>query len=358
MKISSLCLTLAVASVAGANVVPDRRPEPRADFAGYHIIEATANSQEALDILRQLERAEVAGLEFWSHPAHADIPFSISVQPELVTVLKEFLDANNVTHATVADDLQSLIDEEMKGIEAEFEAEFDGELSYRDPSASYYVAENYNDLRQITLHMREIRKSHPGIVSISSIGTTAQGRSIDMVTLSAGNTKSAGIWLDCGIHAREWVSPAFCVYTVKKLAEQGVNGPLGKFDFYIVPVANPDGYKYSWETNRMWRKNRSPCAKSNDIAQQQQQQQPQVEEAAAVKQFWGQQQFPQQQFPQQQFPGNNPFGGFGGIFGQQQQQQQQQQGFAPLRPPHSPGKRTCEGVGKCYCPYLIHGPHF
>ena len=93
------------------------------------------------------------------------------------------------------------------------------------------------------------------------------------------------------------------------------------------------------------------CAALDEVEQ------PEVEEAAATKQFWGQQspqqqfpqqQFPQQQFPQQQFPGNNPFAGFGGIFGGGQQQQQQ--GFAPSPPLHSPGRpqKDCrrKGVGK------------
>lgn len=35
------------------------------------------------------------------------------------------------------------------------------------------------------------------------------------------------------------------------------------FDFYVVPMANPDGYVYSNTTNRMWRKNRAKTTKSN-----------------------------------------------------------------------------------------------
>lgn len=34
---------------------------------------------------------------------------------------------------------------------------------------------------------------------------------------------------------------------------------LTAVDWYFVPLANPDGYEFSHETNRLWRKNRSPA---------------------------------------------------------------------------------------------------
>ena len=46
----------------------------------------------------------------------------------------------------------------------------------------------------------------------------------------------------------------------------GKMGMLGHFDFYIIPVLNPDGYKYSWTTNRMWRKNMRPVGSAGAAA--------------------------------------------------------------------------------------------
>lgn len=32
---------------------------------------------------------------------------------------------------------------------------------------------------------------------------------------------------------------------------------LNNIDIYVLPVANPDGYEYTWTTDRSWRKTRS-----------------------------------------------------------------------------------------------------
>ena len=33
---------------------------------------------------------------------------------------------------------------------------------------------------------------------------------------------------------------------------------MNYFDFYLLPLVNPDGLNYSWKTLRLWRKNRRP----------------------------------------------------------------------------------------------------
>ena len=46
-----------------------------------------------------------------------------------------------------------------------------------------------------------------------------------------------------GIHAREWISPATAAFLMRRLVENNhANQDLiDFFDFYILPVANPDG---------------------------------------------------------------------------------------------------------------------
>lgn len=67
---------------------------------------------------------------------------------------------------------------------------------------------------------------------------------------SPGSNKSA-IWIDSGIHAREWVAPATSLYMIEQLMKGYDTDPemrqlVDTFDWYIFPVMNPDGYKYTW----------------------------------------------------------------------------------------------------------------
>lgn len=76
--------------------------------------------------------------------------------------------------------------------------------------------------------------------------------------ISNGNEDNRAIWIDGGIHAREWISPAAVTYVINQLIEDWENQPsyIQNIDWYILPLANPDGYEYSHTNDRLWRKNR------------------------------------------------------------------------------------------------------
>ena len=69
------------------------------------------------------------------------------------------------------------------------------------------------------------------------------------------------MWIDGGMHAREWISPASVTYILKKLLDEDKSKFTNRhlvenLDWYVLAVANPDGYEWSRTEDRLWRKNR------------------------------------------------------------------------------------------------------
>lgn len=65
-----------------------------------------------------------------------------------------------------------------------------------------------------------------------------------------------------GMHAREWISITTAQYLASSLlsgygTDPRITALMDKTRFTFVPVVNPDGYEYTWTTDRFWRKNRA-----------------------------------------------------------------------------------------------------
>lgn len=135
--------------------------------------------------------------------------------------------------------------------------------------------------RQIRFETFELTRYHPygvimdfideitkkfgpsGIATSKQVATTHEGRKVMLLKLSHPNaTPERGkntIFMECGIHAREWLSNAVCLNFVHKLlTDPSYRGLLDTNDIHIIPLFNPDGYSYTWTNDRLWRKNRSP----------------------------------------------------------------------------------------------------
>ena len=71
-------------------------------------------------------------------------------------------------------------------------------------------------------HIESLAKQLDSI-SVETIGVTGEGRDIKIVKINADTQQAADlptIFIDAGIHAREWISPAATLYLIEKLARQ------------------------------------------------------------------------------------------------------------------------------------------
>ncbi|CAF4264666.1 unnamed protein product [Rotaria sp. Silwood2] len=128
------------------------------------------------------------------------------------------------------------------------------------------IQDTFHNYEQLTAWLKEITNAHSQLATLVSIGKTYENRDIWLIKLTAnsGAAKKKG-FMDFGIHAREWISPATGAYIINELLTKYATGGdaktiLDTWELHIVPVLNPDGYAYSHSKDRMWRKNRRPIS--------------------------------------------------------------------------------------------------
>lgn len=97
------------------------------------------------------------------------------------------------------------------------------------------------------------------------IGHSYEGRPIKSVKLSKREGNKA-IVIEGNIHAMEWISSATVTYILNQLInseDEEMQRLSEEFDWIVMPMVNPDGFVYTHDVERLWRKNRRPNGYSN-----------------------------------------------------------------------------------------------
>uniref|UniRef100_A0A0K0DAU1 Peptidase_M14 domain-containing protein n=1 Tax=Angiostrongylus cantonensis TaxID=6313 RepID=A0A0K0DAU1_ANGCA len=110
----------------------------------------------------------------------------------------------------------------------------------------------YHSYDHIVLWLEEIERFYPDKARVINIGTTEEGRSIKGIKIGTDvhQTDKRVVWIDGGIHAREWAAVHTVIYIIDRLIADYETDPLvrravDQLNFYLFPVLNPDGYEYS-----------------------------------------------------------------------------------------------------------------
>ncbi len=124
--------------------------------------------------------------------------------------------------------------------------------------------DDYKTYDQIVAFLDALVTDYPDLVTKEQIGTSWEGRPIWAITVTSpvGGNKPA-LSFNAMAHAREWVGPTTVLYIVDRLvrnynADPEIRAILDELVLYVCPTMNPDGYIYSWNYNRQWRKTRRP----------------------------------------------------------------------------------------------------
>src|SRR5256885_360704 len=96
-------------------------------------------------------------------------------------------------------------------------------------------------------------------IHVDSVGASYEGRPILAVKIGPPDDapNRPNVLFMGTHHAREWVSTAVAMTLIRWLADSAA-ALTATHDVWVIPVENPDGYQYTFTTDRYWRKNRRP----------------------------------------------------------------------------------------------------
>ncbi|CAL8102669.1 unnamed protein product [Orchesella dallaii] len=242
------CLLLQVLLVLGnPTVSQNSSEEEKKSYRNYKVLRTQpVDNKDVLDKLMTF--AGVEDISFWKYPVmngSADIMAS----PDKVAYVEEAFKDMGIEHMTVINDVEELFQGQNPDVDDEYTLKQNGGMSWS----------RYHRYNEIISYAKQ-QAARDGMVSYQSIGTSTEGREIGLVKISdgTGGNKPA-IWMDGGIHAREWISPATVTYIMHKLiTDINYRDLVQNFDWYIVPIINVDGYEYTHTRDRLWRKTRRP----------------------------------------------------------------------------------------------------
>ncbi|CAG2101842.1 unnamed protein product [Medioppia subpectinata] len=199
-----LCKTLAF--VALVHTISAAVSEAPVDFSDHKIVKIYPKYDTDLQQLHRLQRIFSSNVDFFADPTPDMSPFTALVGPD--GRFLQALNASDISYEVVVNSFQSVIDRER-------------EANTRPSSQVGFDYDNkYNTYEDITTELKRIGSA--------------------------------------GIHAREWVAVAACLWVTNQLVTTTTyDNLLDKYEFIIVPTLNPDGYVYTHTVNRKWRKTRS-----------------------------------------------------------------------------------------------------
>ncbi|KAI0041581.1 hypothetical protein FA95DRAFT_1610896 [Auriscalpium vulgare] len=140
---------------------------------------------------------------------------------------------------------------------------------------------DYHSLDEIHAFIRDLAAEYPQKLTVVPLGHTGEGREMIALQISDNSLPNyrshdhkqapftqhimerPGFLIAGAQHAREWVATAAALYLAHALVANSselysLSHLLERHNFYIIPVPNPDGHVYTWETDRFWYKNRLP----------------------------------------------------------------------------------------------------
>jgi hypothetical protein len=140
------------------------------------------------------------------------------------------------------------------------------------------VKDAYRSYDQVISDFQALQNKYPNRLKVDFLKDaegnnikTAEGRQIPLLIISENINSDdiknkPAVYIDALTHAREWGGGEAVRYTAEKLVtdeDEKSKNRRNSALIYVVPIANPDGYEHSRNSDSFWRKNREPIHASD-----------------------------------------------------------------------------------------------
>lgn len=226
------CTLVQMSSVQAAE------PETRIAYDGYKVVEVTPSSRVEATVLMRLGEM----LNCRVGPG----PLTLLVSP---AEYRE-LDRLGIKHGVVEPDVGEHL--EQRALERRVA---------RRQRGGFFA--DYATFAEIEAFTDGLAAAAPNLVTKVTIGQSLEGRDITALRIKDPNAPAdvCQLAVNGTQHAREWISPMANCFIADYLVNNHGSDPdvtalLENVEFIIIPVVNPDGYTYTHNVDRFWRKNR------------------------------------------------------------------------------------------------------
>jgi carboxypeptidase T len=152
-------------------------------------------------------------------------------------------------------------------------ASFSTVITNQSVTATPSEAYSYHTYEQLTDKLHALQENYSSLMSLSSLGTTYEGREIWMVKLSDNvdqDEDEPGVLFMAAHHGNEWPGIEICLFFIQYMLENyqneslpAVRDAVNTTQIYLIPMVNPDGV--TADTRKNCAPNHGPFGKNPEI---------------------------------------------------------------------------------------------
>jgi len=231
--VSSIALVLGALAVLG---------QAKVNYNGYQVHRINVETEDQASFLEGLKK--IPNFDFWTE-IRVGHPVDIMVPPSQNENMETLLKVKGLDSSIMISDVEELAARQMVTAN-----------KTRDNVGHSMDWESYHSLEEIYGWLDYLESTYD-FCQTESIGQSYEGQEMILMKVCKGECgNKPAMWIDSGIHAREWISPATGTWMLREVVENDAAHPelTENLDWYFLPVHNPDGYRVTRNDDRMWRK--------------------------------------------------------------------------------------------------------